>query len=349
MNSSALWIASRSCIIASCGYKKIFGTWSFAQQDHEGSVTHLTDSTGAILESYRYDAFGAPTIRDGSGTVISASACKNRFMFTGREYAATFSFYEYRARAYHPGLGRFTSEDPMGYAAGDYNLFRYCGNDPVDHTDPTGLTIDDPVRNPISQGNQDVWVAEPERRQDSQYNTAAASSSESLHHPENQRIPSPDRQADHATMSAQMPGPARGNFAVTYQQVLRVIPVIIGSVPAAIPITGIARVAVATNGNNITTRIKLGVGVGVVLGGAPQRPSSIAVTGNITNGRSSGLGVTATAVYSSNRSSPSTPNALNYSRTWSQGGNSESGGAGWSNGSGFSIAGTIDFTINSDH
>lgn len=62
-------------------------------------------------------------------------------MFTGREYASKFAVYEYRARAYHPGLGRFMSEDPKGFDAGDYNLFRYCENDPVDNTDPMGLDI----------------------------------------------------------------------------------------------------------------------------------------------------------------------------------------------------------------
>ncbi len=68
-----------------------------------------------------------------------------------------FGFYEYRARAYHPGLGRFMSEDPKLFvrraglgkapddwsfgtypAEGEYNLFRYCGNDPIDFTDPMG-------------------------------------------------------------------------------------------------------------------------------------------------------------------------------------------------------------------
>jgi hypothetical protein len=36
-------------------------------------------------------------------------------------------------------LGRFTSEDPSLFDAGDYNLFRYCHNDPLDLTDPMGL------------------------------------------------------------------------------------------------------------------------------------------------------------------------------------------------------------------
>jgi RHS repeat-associated protein len=105
----------------------------YFQQDHEGSVTHLTNASGVVIESYRYDAFGAPTTMSSSGTY------NNRFRFTGREYAATFGFYEYRARAYNPTLGRFMSEDPKGFAAGDYNLFRYCHNNPEDLTDPMGL------------------------------------------------------------------------------------------------------------------------------------------------------------------------------------------------------------------
>src|SRR5205807_7104038 len=104
-----------------------------------------TGSGGAILERYRYDVFGAPTILSANNIQLSTSAINNRFMFTGREYASTFGIYEYRARAYHPGLGRFTSEDPKGFDAGDYNMFRYCHNDPEDLTDPTGLGYENNV------------------------------------------------------------------------------------------------------------------------------------------------------------------------------------------------------------
>jgi RHS repeat-associated protein len=79
------------------------------------------------------------TIYDGAGVEIPTTNYNNRFLFTGREYAATLGFYEYRARAYNPTLGRFMSEDPKGFDAGDYNLFRYCHNDPLDLTDPMGL------------------------------------------------------------------------------------------------------------------------------------------------------------------------------------------------------------------
>jgi RHS repeat-associated protein len=122
-------------------------------QDHEGSVTHLINASGNVIESYRYDVFGAPTFYDGSATQIASTAYNNRFLFTGREYAATyqttytaaFTFYEYRARAYNPTLGRFMSEDPKLFDAGDYNLFRYCQNDPVDMTDPMGLDTAGPA------------------------------------------------------------------------------------------------------------------------------------------------------------------------------------------------------------
>jgi RHS repeat-associated protein len=119
----------------------------FLQQNHEGSVTLLTDISGNVIERYRYDAFGAPTIYDGNFGVRSNTIYDNRFLFTGREYASTyrstyitpaFNFYEYRARAYNPTLGRFMSEDPKLFDAGDYNLFRYCHNDPVDLVDPMG-------------------------------------------------------------------------------------------------------------------------------------------------------------------------------------------------------------------
>jgi RHS repeat-associated protein len=114
----------------------------YYQQDHEGSVTHLTNwnnGSGQIIERYRYDAFGSPVIYAPDWTRRTTTSYKNRFLFTGREYAASFGFYEYRARAYHPWLGRFMSEDPKLFDPGDYNLFRYCHNDPIDLTDPMGL------------------------------------------------------------------------------------------------------------------------------------------------------------------------------------------------------------------
>jgi hypothetical protein len=45
----------------------------------------------------------------------------------------------YRARYYDPGVGRFISEDPIGFDGGDTNLYRYVGNSPLNFIDPFGL------------------------------------------------------------------------------------------------------------------------------------------------------------------------------------------------------------------
>lgn len=51
------------------------------------------------------------------------------------------NIYYYRARYYSHNLGRFLSQDPLGFEAGDYNLYRYAFNSPLNFTDPTGQAI----------------------------------------------------------------------------------------------------------------------------------------------------------------------------------------------------------------
>ncbi|MDQ6625162.1 MAG: RHS repeat-associated core domain-containing protein [Verrucomicrobiota bacterium] len=123
------------------------GTQYYYHQDRLGNVSAVTNAYGQVAEQYSYDAFGQPTVYGppgannprGTEPTNHKSQISNRFLFTGREWAAEYGFYEYRNRAYNPALGRFMSEDPKGFAAGDRNLFRYCGGDPVNRTDPMGL------------------------------------------------------------------------------------------------------------------------------------------------------------------------------------------------------------------
>jgi RHS repeat-associated protein len=110
--------------------------------DARGHCTLQTDTAGAIIEQYEYDAFGQPYFYDSWGNNIGYSPWGNRFLFTGREYLSDLKLYDYRNRMYQPELGRFMQPDPKEFGAGDYNLYRYCHNDPVDKNDPTGL---DPV------------------------------------------------------------------------------------------------------------------------------------------------------------------------------------------------------------
>jgi RHS repeat-associated protein len=48
--------------------------------------------------------------------------------------------YYYRARYYDPKIGRFLSDDPLGFEGGDSNFYAYVFNDPVSLSDPSGLT-----------------------------------------------------------------------------------------------------------------------------------------------------------------------------------------------------------------
>jgi RHS repeat-associated protein len=115
------------------------GEWRYHHYDGQGNCILLTDTSGNIREQYDYDAFGLPYVYNVGGATLAASPWGNRFLFTGREWLSDLRIYDYRARQYQPELGRFLQPDPKEFAAGDYNLYRYCHNDPVNKSDPTGL------------------------------------------------------------------------------------------------------------------------------------------------------------------------------------------------------------------
>jgi RHS repeat-associated protein len=99
--------------------------------DHLGSVRLVTDAAGAVANRYDYDAFG-----NWADTAYETVA--NPFGFTARERDAESGLMFYRARYYDPKIGRFISEDPIGFSGGDLNLYRYVYNLPLVLTDPIG-------------------------------------------------------------------------------------------------------------------------------------------------------------------------------------------------------------------
>ena len=104
------------------------GTRSYLT-DMLGSTLALADSGGALDTTYTYDPFGNTTISGPSG---------NPYQFTGRENDGTGLYY-YRARYYSPSFQRFVSQDPIGFATGDTNLYRYALDAPTIANDPLGL------------------------------------------------------------------------------------------------------------------------------------------------------------------------------------------------------------------
>ena len=100
--------------------------------DNLGSVRQLVTTSGTVLDAINYDSYGNIAYE-------SNAANGDRFKFTGREWDGEVGQYYYRARYYGPGIGRFLSEDPTGYSAGDANLYRYVRNTPDIAVDPSGL------------------------------------------------------------------------------------------------------------------------------------------------------------------------------------------------------------------
>jgi RHS repeat-associated protein len=107
-------------------------------QDGSGSTSHLASSIGTLNEYYRYDLHGAPLFYNAGGTQIAASARGVRNLFNGEQWLSDLGLYDLRHRFYSPDIGRFIQADPSGHAGGD-NLYRYCSNNPLKNSDPTGL------------------------------------------------------------------------------------------------------------------------------------------------------------------------------------------------------------------
>lgn len=109
------------------------GTTSYYQQDGLDSVTSLTNSTGALANSYAFDSFGNLTASTGSIT--------NPFRFTGRDFDSETGLYFYRARYLDSSIGRFLSEDPSRFAGDGPDFYAYTLNNPATYVDPMGTSV----------------------------------------------------------------------------------------------------------------------------------------------------------------------------------------------------------------
>jgi RHS repeat-associated protein len=104
--------------------------------DAHGNVTFLTDESGVVTDTFRYDAFG--------NLVASTGSTPNEIMYGGQRLDPDVGLYHLRARWYEPGRGRFMTVDPVQnqdlHRPIARNRYVYGNADPTNNIDPGGTT-----------------------------------------------------------------------------------------------------------------------------------------------------------------------------------------------------------------
>ncbi len=118
---------------------KYGGSMYFYVYNLQGDVTHILDDDANIVGTYTYDAWGKITNLNS----LTSIAQTNPFRYRGYYYDTESGLYYLNSRYYNPEWGRFISADNVALlgANGDftsYNIFAYCGNNPVVRRDTCG-------------------------------------------------------------------------------------------------------------------------------------------------------------------------------------------------------------------
>jgi RHS repeat-associated protein len=99
-------------------------------RDHLNTVRKVVDAKGAVVSELEYNAFGV---------LMNATGEKPLFRYTGKMFDDTTGLQWNINRWYDAKVGRWISEDPIGFEAGDENLYRYVANGAVNSLDRFGL------------------------------------------------------------------------------------------------------------------------------------------------------------------------------------------------------------------
>ena len=107
------------------------GTVQWFLTDNINSIRQVVDSSGNSLDVIAYDPWG---------TILNQSNAANapRFLYAGGAYDPITGMYTDGAREESWFDGRWMSQDPLGFAGGDSNPYRYVVNDPTSSLDPAG-------------------------------------------------------------------------------------------------------------------------------------------------------------------------------------------------------------------
>ena len=108
------------------------------QFDSEGNVAQRLDTSGTVLSTDRYDAWG--NLLAGGDTTDPYGYKAQSGYYTDHETGIILCTYRY----YDPIIGRWINRDPIGNSS-DINLYSYCANNPISFIDIFGLSPQQPT------------------------------------------------------------------------------------------------------------------------------------------------------------------------------------------------------------
>ena len=105
----------------------------------QGDIVALLDSTGTVVVSYVYDAWGRPISKTGS--MAATLGTVQPFRYRGYVYDEETGLYYLRSRYFNPVMCKFINADMVLGMRGmlSHNLYCYCKNRPCQFYDPDGL------------------------------------------------------------------------------------------------------------------------------------------------------------------------------------------------------------------
>jgi RHS repeat-associated protein len=124
--------------------------WKITDQNNSVQDT-LSRDTNPYSSTYGQIFQGSYAQLDSFGQDNNGGDDFETFMYTGRLHDLDTGLQWNGQRWYNPNLGRFMSQDPIGFNGDPTNPYRYVGNSPTNFVDPSGL-------GPIPGGQRPSWT-----------------------------------------------------------------------------------------------------------------------------------------------------------------------------------------------
>ena len=113
------------------------GTMYYYVRNGQGDIIKIINASGTTVVEYKYDTWGKITSQTGDYNI----GYLNPFRYRGYVYDEESGWYYCQSRYYDPEVGRFLNADALlstGQGVLGYNMYAYCGNNPVCRADSTG-------------------------------------------------------------------------------------------------------------------------------------------------------------------------------------------------------------------